>query len=205
MFTKHKKVTLGCAVLLALIVAMFMTGTLSYPWIMLDRQTQLLTRCIHPTQTFDAAPFGFTISAPQNRCILPHRIFPADTSIQIVPEGYYSVWNEYAKGTIAEASLATFLFEPLTPERNAQTILRTLESGGFLVQASTTEYVTANGFTVIEVRNASGIEAGKLFDWALIDHPNGKTTLSILSLHPEDPTIFHELINQLAVTHNEAQ
>lgn len=182
------------------ILTMWLAGTLSYPWIMIDRQVQLLTRCEWQKETsFPAKPFHFTIVTPTDLCILPHRIFPEDTTVQIVPRRYYSVWNEYAKGTIVEASRATFLFEPLTSERNAGRIADALSAGGFLRVASTTQYTTPNGFSVIEVHNALGIEDGKLFDWAFIDHPDGQSTLSILSTHTEDQTVFHKLIEALRI------
>lgn len=182
---------------------MWWSGTLSYPWIMLDRQIQLIERCTKDTTTFEAVPFHFIISVPPALCILPHRIFPEDTSIQVVPKSYYSVWNEYAKGTIIESSRATFLFEPLTTERNASKIWGALDAGGFLAYASTTTYTTTNGIGVIEVIKASGIEEGKFFDWAFIDHPNGQTTLSILAPHTSDGAVFHELINALRLSSND--
>lgn len=193
----HKKKSVACVIVLISLIVMWQNGTITYPWIMLDRQVQLLSRCAHGGQTFVADPFGVTITAPDAMCILPHRIFPEDTSVQIVPRGYYSVWNEYAKGTIVEAARATFLFEQHTSERNAQVILGALDAGGFLTHASTTNYVTPNGLAVTEVHNASGIEEGKLFDWAFIDLPGERYTLSILSSHPEDQAIFHSLINTL--------
>jgi hypothetical protein len=178
---------------------MWVGGTIAYPWIMLDRQVQSIAHCTYGSQEFAAAPFGFVISVPNELCILPHRIFPEDTSIQILPRGFYSVWNEYAKGTVIDASVATLLFENMTPERNSATIFHALDAGGFLLSATTTTYKTPNGFTVTEVHNATGIESGKLFDWAFIDHPDGKYTLSILSSHPEDPTIFHKIITSLKI------
>lgn len=194
---RHKKRSIATLILVVSIIVMLFNGTISYPWILLDRQVQLIARCNFGDQQFLAEPFGVTITAPADLCILPHRIFPEDTSVQIVPRGTYSVWNEYAKGTIIEATRATLLFENTTSERNASTIMHGLDAGGFLKQASTTEYRTANGLMVTEVHNASGIEEGTLFDWAFIDLPGGHYTLSILSQHPEDQTIFHEVINNL--------
>jgi hypothetical protein len=174
---------------------MAITGTLSYPIIMVERQLQLLSRCIFSNSEFVAQDYGFIFLVPNDYCVLPHRLFPEDGSIQIIPRGLYSVINEYAKGTIAAESRASILFDRQSETRNRRAFLATLQAGGFLDGATVEEHTNSTGVKMTIVRNARGIESGKLFQWAFIDHPKRPISVSILSSHVDDPAVFEAVLD----------
>ncbi len=177
---------------------MWATGTLSYPWIMLDRQVQLVSRCMYADPSFSADAFGFSIAAPNDYCVLPHRQFPTDASIQIVPKGYYFVFNEYALGTVVNATRASILFDHTTTERNAGSLLGALHAGGFLEGATIDRRTNKNGIQFVIVSGAKGIaDDGHRFLWAFADHPVRPFTITILSAHPENPMVFNAVIDEL--------
>jgi len=195
----QKRFYIAGIIFIALISTMSLTGTLSYPYIMLDRQIQLISRCMFSPSSFDAAPFGYSILVPDDYCVLPHRMFPEDTSIQVVPKGFYFVFNEYAFGSIASASKASILFEPTTPERNKRTLPGILIQGGFASGSSITEEHT-NGHDVpfSIVRMATGIEEGKRFHWAFTDNSSTGYTATILTADPAQPEVFESIIDGMS-------
>lgn len=179
------------------------TGKLSYPWILLDRQSELISRCvISSTTEVLATSFNFRASVPATSCVVPHRIFPEDGTVQIIPRGLYGVISEYAKGSIINASEGTLLFEPLTKERNAEAIVHTLIEGGFINQSSVQTYKNSAGLTIIEVTGASSIEPKKIYNWAFIDNPDGKSMVSILIPQKEKQNVFHTLIKTMNQVHS---
>ncbi len=198
--TQHKIKSAAIGALLICIVYMGITGTLSYPYILVDRQIELLKYCSKGTTEFDTKDFGFHISAPAGYCILPHRIFPADGSIQIVPAGKYSVINEYAKGTIIGAAQATILFEKTEEGRSPEQLLEKMRQGGFLKEAKITEFTNKQNLRIVLATNTTGLdtETNPHFNWAFVVHPNGKVMTSVLTAHPETPETFNYILDHLS-------
>ncbi len=194
---KHYLYTSFVLIIVAFLYGLY-TGTLSYPWILLDRQSELISRCVVSSTTeVLATSFNFRASVPATSCVLPHRIFPEDGTVQIIPRGLYSVISEYANGSIINASQGTLLFEPLTKERNSKAIIQTLINGGFINQTSVQTYKNTAGLTIIEVTGASSIEPKKLYNWAFIDNPDGKSMVSILIPQEKNQDTFHALIKTM--------
>lgn len=177
---------------------MWITHTLSYPYILLDRQLVLRKYCAGKgVQDFSTNDFGFRIVVPKEYCVLPHRTFPKDTSIQIVPTGNYSVINEYAKGSIINAAKATILFEHASTERSPEELIAKMTTGGFFRDATITQFTNKNNLRIYLMRNTLGIDGVSHFDWAFIMHPNGKTMLTMLTAHPESPDVFNYIFENL--------
>lgn len=197
---QHKVKSTIFGLIIVAIIGMAITGTLSYPYIMVDRQIELLRYCSHDTTVFDTKDYGFHIEAPTGFCILPHRIFPADGSIQVVPTGKYSVINEYAKGTINNVSQATILFEQSEVGRSPEELLKNMESGGFLNEATISEFTNKQNLHVYVVKNTTGLDAGPHYNWAFVLHPNGKVLLSVLNSRPETPEVFDYILDHLGAT-----
>lgn len=199
-YIKNHKIRATIIGLIVLCIAgMAISGTLSYPYILIDRQIELRKYCAHGgIQEFDAPTFGFHISAPSEYCVLPHRIFPEDTSIQIVPTGNYSVINEYGKSTIINATRATLLFEHLEQGRSPEELIAKMRQGGFLQGATEKEFQTKQGLHVFLLENTGGLDGTSRYSWAFILHPDGKSLLSVLTEYPEAPDTFNYIINNLS-------
>ncbi|MEN9582398.1 MAG: hypothetical protein RL641_352 [Candidatus Parcubacteria bacterium] len=195
---KKKSIVLG--IILVAIIGMAWTGTLTYPYIMADRQIELIKYCSRGIDTIESKDFGFTINAPDGYCVLPHRIFPKDGSIHIIPKGNYSVINEYAKGTITQASMATILFEKTKTGRSPEELIENMRLGGFLEGAEVSKYTTKNGLDVVLAKNTIGLDPTARYDWAFILHPDGKVLISVLGAHPESPEVFNYVIDNLDIT-----
>lgn len=196
----HRKTTIAIGLSLFSLIGMTISGTLSYPWIMIDRQIQSLVVCTYGTSTFTTEEFGFTFIAPSDFCFLPHRIFPEDTSVQVLPKDFYFSFNEYAKGTVTSAAHATLLFEPAIDGRRPADLVLALEKGGFLEGATLTNETNPAGLYFYKITNAKGIDDTKRFNWAFTMHPDGKSVLTILSAKVDDPTIFNTLIDSVGTT-----
>lgn len=175
---------------------MYSTDTLTYPYILISRQIQMIKFCNFGTNSFNTKEYGFSLSAPKEFCFLPNRIFPADGTIQIVPRGSYFVINEYATGSVIVNSKSTLLFERIAKDRNTKAVLEALKNGGFLSEAKTTEQINKNGLKITVVKNVKGVDGPNHFDWAFIEHPNGKVFLSIL-LANQDTTIFDYILENI--------
>ncbi|MDO8521424.1 MAG: hypothetical protein Q7S52_04875 [bacterium] len=195
---KHNVLSALILTVFAAVIGLAATGTLSYPYIMIDRQIQLISSCVFGGNSFSATPYGFQFSAPKGFCFVPNRLFPADGSIQVLPRGWYSVINEYARASVFAATRATILLESVTPGRSPSEALDALTRGGFLRNAEVINTVNPHGISIILVKNATGIEGGNArYDWAFALHPNGKIFLSVLSFHPEDPEVFQYVIDSI--------
>lgn len=195
----HKAKSTILAIIIATIMGMTYTGTLSYPYILIDRQIGLLKYCSgNGTQVLDTEKFGFHIISPEGYCLLPHRIFPEDGSIQVVPNGSYSVISEYGKGTIIGAARATILFEQTEAGRSPKELIEKMGQGGFLKEATINEFTNKQGLRILLVKNSTGLDEGKYYNWAFIVHPDGKVLISLLTAHPEDPTIFNYVMDNIA-------
>lgn len=168
------------------LAAMGMTGTLSYPYIMLDRQIQSVRHCTFGEPMFDAPTYGFRFVVSRELCILPHRIFPDDGSIQVVPKGFYFVIGEYASGSVVNAAKGTFLFERTADNRSVPVVMEALQLGGFLKEASTTSVTTSHGVTFTVVRHATGLDPTQYFSWAFTENRAGDILLSVLSHETKD-------------------
>lgn len=191
----HKKVTALLIILVISLVWMATTGTLSYPYIMAERQIQLLNHCVHPTTTFIADPFGYKVTIPKGYCALPHRIFPNDGTVQIVPEGYYFVLNEYTKGTVTESAVATLLF---FPDKNGEEVganIDALRRGKFLEEATYRSEKNPHEILITQFDNATGIIEGKRFDWAFTVHTEGKSSMTALTDKTNQTQLFNEILN----------
>lgn len=163
---------------------MAFAGTLSYPYIMIDRQIQTLRDCTFGSNSMEAEKFGFSFSIPEGYCILPNRLFPLDGSVEIVPKGFYFVFNEYALGTVAQASVETLLFEPVVSDRDVEKIISTLESGGFASKGEAVSTTTSRGIKFTLLNKALGTD-GLLYDWEFTTHPDGKYFVGIVGKHSE--------------------
>lgn len=161
---------------------------------MLDRQIQSITDCTFGSSTFSTDTYGSSFSVPEEYCVLPNRIFPRDGNIEIVPKGWYFVFNEYAKGTVARASKATILFEPLTKERSPEIIIQTLNNGKFLNMSNVSKITSASGIAFTIATSVSGSD-DELYDWAFAEHPNKKYFVAIVGKHSTDHTVSDSLIN----------
>lgn len=195
---KHQRTSFVLLILALFALALAFTGTLSYPAIMIDRQIQLISRCVFSDSKFVSEDYGLIILAPSDYCILPHRLFPKDGSIQVVPKGWYFVLNEYAAGTIATESRASILFDIRNETRNRKAFLAALEAGGFLDGATVEEHTNTHGIQMTIVHNARGIESGKLFLWAFIDHPTRPISISVLSSRVDDPIVFDAILDGMS-------
>jgi hypothetical protein len=172
------------------------TGTLSYPYILLDRQIELISDCAFGTNSFTTDTFGYSFSVPREYCILPNRLFPLDGSIEIVPKGWYFVINEYAKGTIAEGAKATLLFEPITSDRDPQIILQSLINGKFLIAKNISNTTNASGIGFILADSVLGAD-DQPYDWAFSTRPDKKYFLAIITKHSDDQTVGKYLLENL--------
>lgn len=195
---KNPIVTSILAILLCLFAYMYMTDTLSYPYIMASRQIQMIKYCYFGSTKLSSSEYGFSVDVPEKYCLLPNRIFPDDGTVQIVPKGFYFVINEYATGSIINNSKSTLLFEPIASDRNTKSVLEALEKGGFLTEATISEKTNPNKLKITIVKNVKGIDETKHYDWAFVMHPNGKVFLSIL-LADSDTTVFDYILDSLKV------
>jgi hypothetical protein len=194
---EYRGTTLVILVILLITASMAITGTLSYPAIMIERQAQLISRCVFSDSEFVSPDYGFIFLAPSDYCLLPHRLFPRDGTIQVVPKGWYFVINEYAAGTIVSEARASILFDRKNELRNKSAFMAALQAGGFLEGATIEERVNSSGIQMTIVHNAKGIEAGRRFEWAFIDHPTRPFSISVLSSRIDDPIVFEAVLDGL--------
>jgi hypothetical protein len=197
--TKYKKKSILIGGIIILIAVMAITNTLSYPYILISRQIGLTKYCAHGgINELTTREFGFQIISPTGYCLLPHRLFPADGSIQVVPNGNYSVINEYAKGSIIKAAQATILFEKAEAGRSPQELVEKMRQGRFLDEAQVSEFTNKKGLHIVLLKNTIGLDETSHYDWAFIMHPNGTVLFSILTAHPENPDVFNYVIDNIS-------
>lgn len=194
---KHWVVSLFITLIVVTFCYMFVTDTLSYPYILISRQIQMIKYCKHGPNEFITSEYRFSIKAPEKYCFLPNRLFPDDGSIHILPKGLYSSINEYATGSVILNSKSTLLFEPVRSDRNTKAVLDALKKGGFLVDAKISEKTNKNDINITIVENAKGIDETKHYKWAFLTHPNGKIFLSILLSNTEDSSVFDYVIENI--------
>jgi hypothetical protein len=198
-FLQYKKTSVFTLILIITFGWMIYSGTLSYTLILVQRQTQLLRTCVYPNTHFFTTAFASQFNVPKGFCILPHRIFPADTSIQVVPRGWYNVISEYSKGTIAQESVASIQFEPTSLGRTAVSIEDALQTGGFMNHATTSTYINPAGWQVLEIRGVTSILDNSTYNWAFLTHPNGQILVSIVVPANKDQTVLHTIVNTFTV------
>lgn len=192
---RHKVLFVIGIFLLLSIVWMAVTGTLSYPYIMVDRQVQSIRYCLFGNPSFETHEYGFRFTVPNDLCILPHRTFPLDGSIQVLPKGFYFVVNEYAKGSVIEASKGAYLFERARDGRTIPVVMDSLKNGGFLTGATTDVVKNSHGVTLTVVRHASGIDPSMHFNWAFAMNRKNDVLLSILTKDIGGSSSFEALID----------
>jgi hypothetical protein len=192
---RHKIGTAFGLLAMCVIIFMAVTGTLSYPYIMVDRQVQSIRHCTFGQPVFETADYGFRLTVSPGLCILPHRVFPLDGSIQILPKSFYFVGSEYAKGSVALASKGTYLFERTRDGRTVSAVMDSLRNGGFLEGATTEVIENRKGITMTVVHHASGLESGPRFNWAFAMNKKGDTLLSVLQRDEGDEASFRALID----------
>jgi len=192
----HKIISGFCVILIISVIYMGFTGTLSYPYILLDRQIELISDCAFGTNNFTTNVYGYSFSVPKKYCILPDRLFPVDGSIEIVPSGWYFVFNEYAKGTIAEGAKATLLFEPVVADRDPQLIIQSLIKGSFLNPNNISSIKNSSGIDFILADSVLGAD-NQLYNWAFSIRPDKKYFLAIITKHSDDQTVGKDLLENL--------
>ena len=195
---KHKVFSLFCALVLISIIGMFFTGTLSYPYILADRQIELISRCAFGSNNFSTDFYGYKFSAPEGYCVLPDRLFPTDGSIEIVPKGWYFVFNEYAEGTIAEGAKATILFEPMTTDRNPDSIIHNLINGKFLDAKNIGSTINSSGVGFTLANNVLGAD-NLPYNWAFATRPDKKYFLAIVTKNSDDQTVGQYILKDLSL------
>ncbi len=173
------------------------TGTLSYPYIMVVRQVQMYKYCSDSQTEFVASYFEFKFEIPDGYCFLPNREYPKDTTVQVLPSGPYFVLNEYIKGTVINDTRATIIFEPVTSERNIDSMLDAMNKGGFLEGSKREDFVNKNGVKIILVRNTRGIIPEELSDWAFVLNKKGDMLLSILLNKLDRAEVFNYIFENL--------
>ncbi len=193
---KHIKSSIAIAILILGGIAMAATGTLSYPYILFDRQIQSIRDCTFGSQYFNSVTNKFSFSAPEGYCVLPNRLFPVDGSVEIVPKGWYFVINEYAKGTVAKGSAVTLLFEPVTSERDPKKIIQTLIHGNFAEEKNVSTLTTPNGTVFTTLTNTRGTD-DNFYDWAFTVHPDKKVFLAVVTKHTEQNPAKDFLLNSI--------
>ncbi len=199
-FLIQHKILAGVFVFLTLsVIGLSYTGTLSYPYIMVDRQIQSLGRCVFGDPIFESPFYGFRFTTSPDLCILPHRIFPEDGSIQIVPKGFYFVIMEYAKGSVVEASKGTYLFERRADGRTIPVVMTALEQGGFLDGATTDVVKNIHGIPFTVVRGAKGLNSSLRFNWAFAMNGRDDILLSVLSRETEEDATFQALLDGVEI------
>ena len=195
---KHKVFSLLCILVLIIIVGMVFTGTLSYPYIFADRQIELLSRCVFSSNNFSTDFYGYSFSAPKGYCVLPDRLFPTDGSIEIVPRGWYFVFNEYAEGTIAQEAKVTLLFEPITNERNPASIIHNLINGKFLNAINIGSTINSSGIGFTLVKNVLGAD-NQTYNWAFATRPDKKYFLAVVTKSSDDQTVGQYILKDLSL------
>jgi len=193
---KHKVFSLLCILILISIIGMVFTDTLSYPYILADRQIELISRCVFDSNNFTTDFYGYSFSAPKGYCVLPDRLFPVDGSIEIVPRGWYFVFNEYAEGTIAEGAKATLLFEPMTTERNPDSIIHSLISGKFLDATNIGSTINSSGVGFTLANNVLGAD-NRPYDWAFATRPDKKYFLAIVTKSLDNQEVGQYILKDL--------
>jgi hypothetical protein len=176
----------------------FATNTLAYPYILAARQIQSIRDCTFGSPQFKTTSYGFSFTVPDGYCALPNRLFPADGSVEIVPRAWYFSINEYAKGTIASASRASVLFEPVTPVRDPARIVETLVRGHFAEQKNIESTTTPSGIAFTLVNNVLGTDNNR-YDWALATHSNGKYFAEIISPSIAGVSVREEVLDSFSV------
>ena len=195
---KHKVFSMLSIIILISIVGMAFSGTLSYPYILADRQIELISRCAFGSNNFTTDFYGYKFSAPEGYCVLPDRLFPVDGSIEIVPRGWYFVFNEYANGTIAEGAKATILFEPMTADRNPDSIIHNLIDGKFLNEKNIGSTINNSGIGFTLANSVLGTD-NQSYNWAFATRLDKKYFLAIVTKNSDDQTVGQYILKDLSV------
>lgn len=200
MIDKIKKHWVISSLLLIIFVSlcyMTVTDTLSYPYILVSRQIQMLKYCRNASSEFVTKEYSFTVKVPDGYCFLPNRLFPDDGSVHILPKGLYSSINEYATGSVINNSKSTLLFEPIRSDRNIQAVLEALKKGGFMSEATSKEMKNKNGVKIYLVTSTKGVDESKYYNWAFIENKEKNVFLSILLSNTEDSSVFDYVLENI--------
>lgn len=191
-----RKVTYWIAggVLAVALVALWLTDTWSYPLIMLSRQIQLIRDCAYPETTFISPDHGFAFAVPAGYCALPHRRFPEDGTIQIVPGGWYFVINEYAYGSVARVSEAAVFMERTSTKRNRSAIIDAMTRGGFFADAPRKDLTNESELAMTTFANVRGVDEESRYNWAFIESPDGSALVTAVTDRVADPRIFDAVV-----------
>lgn len=190
--------TLIGLVFLASLVRMWMTDTLTYPFIMAERQYQVIANCVSPNSTFTTETYGFSLEVPQGYCALPHRIFPLDGTVQIIPKGWYFVLNEYISGGISNSAIGTIIFVHDINGAEVARSINSLNMGGFVANATHITATTTSGLPYQYFENASGVATGSTFDWAFATHPKGSSSFMSLTDKIDQRALFKQVIQSIS-------
>ena len=195
---KHKVFSLLGTIILISIIWMAFTGTLSYPYILADRQIELISRCAFGSNSFKTDTYGYSFSAPKGYCVLPDRQFPVDGSIEIVPKGWYFVFNEYAEGTIAKGAKATVLFEPMTTDRNPDSIIHSLIDGKFLKATNISSTINSSGIGFTLANSVLGTD-NQPYNWAFATRSDKKYFLAIVTKNLDDQAVGQYILKDFSL------
>lgn len=201
-YIKNHKILSGFAVFFAVgLFYMYIAGTISYPYIMADRQLQSLRLCTFGDHsTFDAKEFGFTLAVPEGYCVFPNRQYPSDGSYQLIPKGFYFSFNEYAFGTVAEASRGYIMTEELNQRRSTEGVLAAFMGGRFIDDGFIATSTNKNGLLVTRVNHVADVFYTGFYDWVLVDHPNGKYFLSGYVPANVDHAVFDSMVDHIKIS-----
>lgn len=198
-YVKAHKVRSGFYVLILIcIVYMYQEGTITYPYIMADRQVQSLRLCTFGDHhEFDAKEFGFNISVPEKFCILPNRQYPKDGSFQLIPKDFYFSFNEYAFGSVVEVSQGYVMTEERNQRRSVEGVLGAFMGGQFINNGKISTSTNKNGLHITRVDHVSDVFYTGFYDWVLVDSPDNAYFFSGYVPEKVDHTVFNYMVDNL--------
>lgn len=194
----HKIRTSFLVLFLVCVVYMYQAGTITYPYIMADRQVQSLRLCTFGDHSeFNAKEYGFDISVPAKFCVFPNRQYPKDGSFQIIPKGFYFSFNEYAFGTVVDASQAYVMTEERNQRRSVEGVLGAFMGGKFIDSGTISTSTNKNGLHITRVDHVADVFYSNYYDWVLVDSPDNAYFFSGYVPEKVDHTVFNYMVDNL--------
>jgi hypothetical protein len=177
-------------------VVLWASGGLEFLMIVVERQAQSVRQCVFGGSAFDASAHGLRVIAREGYCILPHRLYPEDGSLHVLPRGFYFVLAEYFRGSVLLASQTGIYIEPANG-RTPQDIVHVLDAGGFLAGATREDRTNGEGLAFIILRDTLGADGEARFDRAYLLSPDGQYLVTILARRAEDRATFDAVLREM--------